>query len=252
MYEKLAALGVAVQGKEVLDLGSGTAVLPISLYETGAHFTATDISENQISFGRENALKKGFDKIDFKVCGAEDTGFESDRFDAVTAVQCFHYFNAEKAAGEIFRVLKPCGLFCKIFMDWLPGEDEKIAEMEAFVLRYNPGWSGCGFQSFEYSYPRWARNRFIIDTIHSYDENLEFTREAWLGRIMSCRGVGASLSEEKAAEFETEYRSILEKYPEPLRLKHQIHIELYRSVKDRQQTTTGGDIYGDHHKTSKP
>lgn len=229
MYDKLIMFGIGKQGQKILDLGSGTAILPVNMSYTGAKFTATDISENQIEYGRRIAKERKLNNIDFKVCSAEATGFGDNAFDVVTAVQCFQYFNADKAAREINRILKPNGLFCKIFMDWLPFEDEVIGEMESLVLKYNPDWNGCGFEKFRYSYPEWAENGFSIDTIHSYDTVLEFSKEAWIGRVKSCRGIGASLSNEKIAEFEKEYRKMLEKHDsDTLELKHQIHIEIYR------------------------
>ena len=227
MYEKLISFGIGKAGQKILDLGSGTAVLPINLSHTDAEFTATDISENQVNFGKELVKQKGIKNISFKVCSAEDTGFPRNSFDVVTAVQCFHYFDAEKAAEEIKRILNPDGLFCKIFMDWLPYEDEKIFEMEQLVLKYNPRWNGCGFKEYNFTFPNWANKRFKIETVHSYNAALSFSKEQWLGRIISCRGVGASLSESKIKEFENEYRGILSKYDEPLILKHQIHIEIY-------------------------
>lgn len=231
MYDKLIMFGIGKQGQKILDLGSGTAVLPVNMYHTGAEFTSTDISENQIEYGRKISEAKNLNNIEFKVCSAENTGFEDNTFDVVTAVQCFQYFNADKAATEIRRILKPYGLLCKIFMDWLPFEDELIGEMENLVLKYSPYWNGCGFEKFRYTYPDWAENGFNIDTIHSYDATLEFSKEAWIGRIKSCRGVGASLSAEKIADFEKEYRKILEKYDtDTLKLKHQIHIEIYKST----------------------
>lgn len=230
MYEKLIQFGIGKSGQKILDLGSGTAVLPINMSKTGADFTAADISENQILFGKQLAAERNIKNIDFKVCSAEDTGFNGESFDAVTAVQCFHYFNAEKAANEIRRILKPGGLFCKIFMDWLPYEDDIIAEMESLVLKYNPDWNGKGFKEFNYKFPSWAIGKFDIENVRSYNAELEFSKEAWIGRIKSCRGIGASLSEKEVKNFETEYRSMLEKYPEPLRLKHQIHIEIYRKI----------------------
>ncbi len=231
MYEKLIAFGIGRKGQSIVDLGSGTAVLPINLCHTGAQFVATDISENQVLYGKRVVKKKGIDNIQFKVCSAEKTGFADNSFDVVTAVQCFQYFNADKAAKEIFRILKPSGLFCKIFMDWLPYEDEIIAEMENLVLKYSPDWNGKGFKKFKYQYPSWADEKFKIEIIHSYDALLDFSKEAWIGRIKSCRGVGASLSNEEIAKFETEYRDLLKKYDDPLKLKHQIHIEIYRSDK---------------------
>lgn len=231
MYDKLIGMEIGKKGQHILDLGSGTAVLPMNLYHTGAYFTATDIAENQVACGKVLAAKKGMDRISFRVCSAEDTGFENNSFDAVTAVQCFPYFNAEKAAAEIVRVLKPGGLFGKILMDWLPREDAVIAEMIDLVQRYNPAWNPEGFNEFEYHFPDWAKGRFTIEEVISYDEALPFTKEAWLGRVLTCRGVGASLSEERVAQFKEEYRGMLAKYDEPLNLKHRIHIELYRSTR---------------------
>ena len=231
MYEKLIGMGIGRNGQHILDLGSGTAILPMNLYHTGAHFTATDIAENQIAVGKALARQKGMERIAFKVCPAEDTGFPDNSFDAVTAVQCFPYFNADKAAAEIFRVLKPRGLFCKILMDWLPKEDAVIAEMIALVQAYNPAWNPEGFNEYVYRFPDWARDRFVNEAVSTYDEALVFTKEAWRGRVLTCRGVGASLPPEKVMEFEAEYRRVLEKYDEPLYLKHRIHMELYRSIK---------------------
>ena len=231
MYDKLIEFGIGREGQSILDLGSGTAILPVNMSGIGARFTATDISENQIALGKKLAAERGIDCIDFCVCPAEDTGLDSNSFDAVTAVQCFPYFDSERAADEILRVLKPGGLLCIIMMDWKPLEDDVIAEMEAIVKKYNPTWSGCGFDKYRYAYPEWAEGRFDIQTIHSYDAVLSFSREDWLGRVKSCRGVGASLPQDRIEAFENEYRELLSKHSEPLELKHQIHIEIYKSLK---------------------
>ena len=57
-----------------------------------------------------------------------------------------------------------------------------------------------------------------------------FSREGWLGRVLSCRGIGASLDAKTVAQFEEEYRSMLLKYDEPLKLKHRLHIEVYKKI----------------------
>lgn len=48
-YQKIADLGLCISGQDVLDLGTGTGVLPRHMSAYGAHFTGVDISENQIA-----------------------------------------------------------------------------------------------------------------------------------------------------------------------------------------------------------
>ena len=47
-YAKIADRGLCVSGQSVLDLGTGTGVLPRNMYSHGAKWTGVDASENQI------------------------------------------------------------------------------------------------------------------------------------------------------------------------------------------------------------
>ena len=47
-YQKVADRGLCVKGQKVLDLGTGTGVLPRNMYKFGAEWTGTDISPEQI------------------------------------------------------------------------------------------------------------------------------------------------------------------------------------------------------------
>ena len=59
MYEKLIQFGIGKAGQKILDLGSGTAILPMHLYHTKAAFASTDRSENQVWAGTRLAESKG-------------------------------------------------------------------------------------------------------------------------------------------------------------------------------------------------
>lgn len=63
------------------------------MYQYGAKWTATDISENQIE--QAKILSKGMD-IDYHVVSTEDISFWDNSFDVITACQCFWYFDHEK------------------------------------------------------------------------------------------------------------------------------------------------------------
>lgn len=47
-YQMLVERELCVKGQKVLDIGTGTGVIPRNLYRFGADFVGTDISENQI------------------------------------------------------------------------------------------------------------------------------------------------------------------------------------------------------------
>ena len=47
-YQKIANLGLCLNGQNVLDIGTGTGVLPRNMQCYGAHWTGVDIAENQI------------------------------------------------------------------------------------------------------------------------------------------------------------------------------------------------------------
>lgn len=83
-YEKIVSRGLCVSGQRVLDLGTGTGVLPRNMYEYGAKWTGIDVSENQIAQAKR--LSEGMD-IDYYAVSAEETVFPDNTFDVITACQ---------------------------------------------------------------------------------------------------------------------------------------------------------------------
>lgn len=47
-YDKIRNRNLCINGQNVLDLGTGTGVLPRNMYRYGAKWIGTDISKNQI------------------------------------------------------------------------------------------------------------------------------------------------------------------------------------------------------------
>ena len=60
-FQEIRGLGLCERGRNVLDLGTGTGVLPRHLSRFGAHFTGVDISENQIGQARRLTKEAGLD-----------------------------------------------------------------------------------------------------------------------------------------------------------------------------------------------
>ncbi|MEP6513537.1 MAG: class I SAM-dependent methyltransferase, partial [Parafilimonas sp.] len=69
---------------------------------------ATDLSENQI----KHAVKK--ENIIYKVERAEKTDFIKNQFDLITVAQAIHWFSFDDFYKEVYRTLRPNGIFAVI------------------------------------------------------------------------------------------------------------------------------------------
>ena len=207
-YRKVADRGLCIKGQKVLDLGTGTGVLPRNLYAYGAEWFGTDISPEQIAQAKRLAEEAGM-KIDFRAASAEETDFPDESFDVITACQCFWYFDHAKVVPELARMLKPGGKLLLLYMAWLPFEDAIAGKSEALALKYNPGWTGGGETRKPIWIPDITHEYFSLDEHKEYDLPVHFTQETWHGRMRACRGVGASLSPQALAQWDTEHRALL-------------------------------------------
>ena len=225
-YERLRALGIGLPGQHVLDLGTGTGVLPRAMRAGGARFTGVDLSPEQLAQARE--LSRGMD-IEYILSPAEDIGFPPGTFDAAMACQCFHYFDRALLMPKLHAALGPGGKFAILSMIWLPYQSKIAMRSEKLVLKYNPDWTGGGFRRrrrFEQVHTtrlKWAKPLFKVTKRVFFCEDIPFTRESWHGRMVACRGIGASsLPGEKIAAFEAEHRAYLATLPEAFTIPHQI------------------------------
>lgn len=221
-YEKIAEKNIGVSGQKVLDLGTGTGVLPRNMYRFGADWVGTDISENQIMQAKRLSAEQ-HQEIAYYAVATENIDFPEHTFDAITACQCFYYFDKEEVIPKLAKMLKRGGRLLVLYMSWLPLEDKVAGASEELVLKYNPGWTGAG---------RTRHRIYVFDNVYEwfdemsheeYDVEIPFTRDSWNGRVKACRGVGASLTTEEVEAWEKEHRLLLEKITEEtFTITHQV------------------------------
>ena len=172
-YQKVADRGLCVKGQKVLDLGTGTGVLPRNMYKFGAEWTGTDISPEQIEQAKKLSEEAGMN-IDYQAVSAEKLDFPDESFDVITACQCFWYFDHEKVAPEFHPIFIP-----EVMYDY-----------------------------------------FDMDYHEEYKLKVPFTKESWHGRMIACRGVGASLSPDELAKWDAEHRELLKNVPDEFDVLH--------------------------------
>lgn len=227
-YQKLIDMGLCVNGQKVLDIGTGTGVLPRNLYQYGAEFTGIDISKNQIEQAILLSQKSKMD-INFQCVPAEKIDFPCDSFDVVTACQCFTYFNHEELAPKIHNMLKSNGRFVVLYMAWLSFEDVIAGKSEELILKYNPVWTGCKEVRHPIFIPEVYSDYFTLENQEVFDVSVSFNRESWNGRMKSCRGIEASLSQAEVEQFDHDHRKLLEEItPEEFQILHYAAITVIR------------------------
>ena len=57
-YDRIIERNLCIKGQKVVDLGTGTGVLPRNMYQYGADWIGVDISENQIKQAKYLSEKK--------------------------------------------------------------------------------------------------------------------------------------------------------------------------------------------------
>ena len=223
----LAVLGIGKPGQKILDLGTGTGVLARAFAKRGAVVTGVDIAANQIAAAKALAAQQGLD-IAFQVSPAEAIDFPDASFDVISSGQSWLYFDASVMIPKVLRLLTAEGYLVLTHLLWLAQKDPIAARSEELVLKYNPDWGGAGYLGRMPPVAMWAREHFDLRTFHVMEEPIEFTREAWQGRIRACRGIGASLSPEAVEKFDAEHGKLLEAIAPPtFTVLHQMTIHVY-------------------------
>lgn len=223
-YQKIVQKNLCVKGQNVLDVGTGTGVIPRNMARFGAKWTGTDITDAQIEQAKQ--LSKGLN-IDYQTCATEALDFPENSFDVITACQCFFYFDHAKASEVFNKILKPNGKFLAMYMAWLPFEDEIAKASEDLVYKYNPEWTSGREEVRPLFIPSEYDKLFTKTYSEEYKVKVHFTKETWHGRIKASRGVGASLSPEKLQAWETEHLALLDKIaPNEFDIQHYVALAM--------------------------
>ncbi len=113
--KRVIALIAKNNPKKILDIATGTGDLAIMAAQKtiATEIIGADISEGMLNVGRKKIEKLNLsDRIKMQVTDSENLPFQDDYFDAITvAFGVRNFENLDKGLSEIYRVLKPSGIF---------------------------------------------------------------------------------------------------------------------------------------------
>jgi ubiquinone/menaquinone biosynthesis C-methylase UbiE len=98
-----------------LDVGCGTGHSTIVLTDIAERVIAVDPSEDMLKQATPHP------NVEYRKSTAEDTPFQDDQFDLITAAQAFHWLDREAFLAEAFRLLRVPG-WLLIYTSWFTGE----------------------------------------------------------------------------------------------------------------------------------
>ncbi len=120
--------------KRILDLGCGTGRNTIYLAQQGFSVYALDASKTGVAITKKKAQKLGLTNIKYRVADMKKTHYPNNYFDAIMCIFVLSHGllkDNENAVKEIYRILKPNGMFITEVMstkDKTCGKGKKIEE----------------------------------------------------------------------------------------------------------------------------
>jgi ubiquinone/menaquinone biosynthesis C-methylase UbiE len=124
----LLAAGLAAEDGEILDLGTGTALIPIELCRMvpNARVLAVDVAEHMLALGRQNIDKAGLTgRIRLERVDAKRLPYRDGQFATVISNSIVHHLpNPSTALNEAWRVTASGGLI--FFRDLFRPNDEDL------------------------------------------------------------------------------------------------------------------------------
>jgi SAM-dependent methyltransferase len=117
----------AAPSPRVVDLGSGVTFFPFAVARLGYHVTCADVDPvcaTDIARAAR-ALPPAPDAVDFRLIEGDTLPFQDNEIEAVYCISVLEHIPAfEKTVADIFRILKPAGLFVLTFDLDLRGDSQ--------------------------------------------------------------------------------------------------------------------------------
>lgn len=231
LLDRLAARGIVRAGARVVDLGTGTGSLARLFAQHGCMVSGVDVAGPLLVQAQRLDQEAGVE-IEYVEAPAEATGLPDGAFDVVSAGQCWHWFDRPAVAREVARLLKAGGSVVIAHFDWLAVPGNAVGGTQEIILRYTPpGDPAHGPWRFAKGtgvYPQWLTDLqeagFTGIETFSFDVQISYSHEAWVGRVRASGPVAGTLDEAGVQACAQELTAMLaQRFPEdPLTIPHRV------------------------------
>ena len=193
LMDSLYIRGISFDGKKVADIGCGTGALTRKMAMRKADVIGVDPSTELLQQALSLNISKNYN-IPYLQGTSEDTGLQDSKFDMVTVMRAWHWFDRPKALQEIKRILKAKGILLVIDSRFLPGT-EAVEKTLNVVGKYVAGGlkpagskaeskqriNGFSVEWFE----EWQNYGFDLRDFYKLNYSVTFTKQEWVERVES-------------------------------------------------------------------
>jgi Methyltransferase domain len=93
----------------LIDWGCGTGELTLRMHSHFSQVVAIDVNADVVSLGKDKALEKGIDNVEWRVGKAEELAVAPQSCDLITSASAFHWMDRELLSERAFEGLKAGG-----------------------------------------------------------------------------------------------------------------------------------------------
>ncbi len=224
LYDRLAPYGIGQPGQSILDLGTGTGTIANALARRGCAVVGYDHSYPMLRAACYLGQDAGH-PAQYIIGKAERLPFKPASFDVIVAGQCWHWFDGPAVAKSCRQLLVPGGRMVIAHFDWLPLPGNVVEASEQMILAVSPSWRGSNGNGIHvHALPDIQLAGFVDIETFSCDVPVEYSHEAWRGRVRACAGIGVMLPPDQVEQFDIEHAAMLaDRFPaDPLSIPHRL------------------------------
>jgi ubiquinone/menaquinone biosynthesis C-methylase UbiE len=234
LMESLQLRNIFFAGKRVADIGSGTGALTRKMAMRNADVVGIDPSQELRAQALAMNVAKNF-QIPYLQGTAETTSLEDSKFDIVTVMRAWHWFDRPKAIAEMKRILKKKGTLIVIDSGFLPGTTVVAKTFEVLSNYVEGGLTPAGSKAdselringfpVEW-FKEWQESGFDLRDFYKLNYTVEFSKLEWLDRIESVSWM-ADMDESVRKKALQELSSSISEQ-EPFKILHECNVCLLR------------------------
>jgi ArsR family transcriptional regulator len=151
----------------IADLGAGEGAFALLLAQRAKKVIAVDTSAKMIEVGREQALRRGIDNVEYRLGDMEELPIDSASVDLVFFSQSLHHaLHPERALSEANRILVPGGRI--VILDLVKHRFEEAREL------YADEWLGFSETELESMLEKTAFTEIQTSVVHKEPETPQF------------------------------------------------------------------------------